>query len=119
VFNISSGAVTTRRYVDILARIVGKEPDIVEVPDSRLHELPPGSFGHLFSWRHHAVLSIDKARHLLGYEPRYDIRAGHAHTYKWFLHQGYDLIEGSLSDPVWRSTWNFAAEETAARILRG
>ena len=119
VFNITSGAVTTRRYVDILARIVGKEPDIVEVPDSRLHELPPGSFGHLFSWRHHAVLSIDKARHLLGFEPRYDIRAGHQHTYKWFLHQGYDLIEGSLADPVWRSTWNFDAEAAAARILRG
>lgn len=118
VFNITSGAVTTRRYVDILARIVGKEPEIVEVPDARLHELPPGSFGHLFSWRHHAVLSIDKARHLLGFEPRYDIRAGHQHTYKWFLHQGYDLIEGSLSDPVWRSTWNFAAEDAAVRILR-
>ncbi len=118
VFNITAGAVTSRRYVEILARIVGVEPNIVEVPDSRLHELPPGSFGHLFSWRHHAVPSIDKARHLLGHEPRFDIRAGHQQTYAWFVQHGYDRLETSLVDPVWRATWNFAAEDAAVAILR-
>ncbi|MCX6520834.1 MAG: NAD-dependent epimerase/dehydratase family protein [Actinobacteria bacterium] len=119
VFNVTAGAVTTRRYVEILARVVGREPNIVPVSDERLHELPPGAYGHLFSDRHHAVLSIDKARHLLGFEPRFDIRAGHADTYQWFLSRGYDRLEGPLSDPVWRATWNFDAEAAAAGILRG
>ena len=118
VFNVSAGAVTTRRYVEILARIVGKEPDIVEVPDDRLGQLPPGVFGHLFSWRHHAIVSIDKARRLLDFEPRYDIRGGHQHTYKWYQHRGYDLVDRPLSDPVWRASWNFDAEAAAAAMLR-
>ncbi len=118
VFNITAGAVTTRRYVELLARIVGKQPHIVEVPDHRLRELPPRVFGHLFSARYHAVLSTDKARQLLGFEPRFDVRAGHLHTYKWFLHRGYDLLEAPLVDPMWRATWDFAAEDAAVALLR-
>ncbi len=119
VFNITAGAVTTRRYIEILARVVGREPNIVSLSDELLADLPPGVFGHLFSARHHAVLSIDKARRVLGFEPRYDIRSGHADAYKWFLSRGYDRLEAPLSDPVWRSTWNFDAEEAAVGLLRG
>ncbi len=118
VFNITAGAVTSRRYIDILARLVGCEPNIVPVSDERLADLPPGIFGHLFSTRHHAVLSTDKARHLLGFEPRYDIRAGHADAYRWFLERGHDRLEAPLSDPVWRSTWNFEAEQAAVGLVR-
>jgi nucleoside-diphosphate-sugar epimerase len=89
-FNITAGAVTSRRYIEILSRVVGREPNIVAVPDERLADLPPGVFGHLFSARHHAILSIDKARHVLGFEPRYDIRAGHTQTFEWFMSRGYE-----------------------------
>ena len=118
VFNITAGAVTTRRYVEILARIVGKEPHIVAVPDERSAAMPAGVWGHLFSSRHHAVLSIDKARQLLGFEPRYDIRAGHVQAFQWFLSRGYDLLTAPLGDPVWRSSWDFDAEAAAAASLR-
>lgn len=119
IFNVTAGAVTSRKYVEVLARVVGKEPDIVDVPDHRLAELPAGSFGHLFSWRHHAVLSIEKARSILGFEPRFDIRAGHANTFKWFQHRGLDLLDRPLTDPVWRASWDFGAEAAAAALLRG
>jgi nucleoside-diphosphate-sugar epimerase len=118
VFNITAEAVTTRRYVDTLAAIVGEEPDVVAVPDGALDRLPAGVYGHLFGNRHHAVLSIDKARHLLGFDPRYDFAAGHAQTYDWFRAQGWHELDGPLADPVWRASWNFEAEAEAAAILR-
>lgn len=119
IFNATAEAVTTRHYVDTLAAIVGVEPDIVTVPDAALASLPPGSFGHLFSDRHHAVLSMDKAHRLLGFEPAFDFRRGHEHTYEWFLAQGWGALEGPLVDPVWRASWNFDTEAAAAAALRG
>ena len=43
VFNVTAEAVTTRRYVAELASIVGVEPDVVEVPDAALADLPGGA----------------------------------------------------------------------------
>jgi len=120
VFNISAEAVTTRHYVDVLAEIVGAEPDIVLVPRTVVDTLPakPPAFGHLFGDRHHGVISMDKARHRLGVEPRYDFRAGHEHTYAWFRAQGWDHIDGSLKDPVWGASWDFEHEAAIAARLR-
>jgi nucleoside-diphosphate-sugar epimerase len=118
VFNITAEAVTTRRYVETLAGIVGEEPEIVPVPDDALDGLPRGVFGHLFGDRHHAVLSIDKARHLLGFAPTWDFASGHAQTYGWFRSQGWHELDGPLADPVWRASWDFDAEATAAAMLR-
>lgn len=118
VFNVTAEAVTTRRYVEVLADIVGVEPDVVAVPDDRLADLPRGVFGHLFGERHHAVLSIDKARHLLGFAPRWNFRDGHQHTYEWFRAQGWHELDGPLADPVWRASWDFDAEAAAAAMLR-
>lgn len=118
VFNATAEAVTTRRYVDTLAAIVGVEPDVVDVPEASLAALPSRIFGHLFSDRHHAVLSMDKARRLLGFQPRYDLRGGHEHTYEWFLAQGWGDLSVPLVDPVWRATWDFDAEAAAAAALR-
>ena len=118
VFNATAEAVTTRRYVDTLAAIVGTEPDIVPIPDAALVDLPRGIFGHLFSDRHHAVLSTDKASRLLGFEHDFDFRRGHEHTYEWFLSQGWGDLDGPLSDPVWRASWDFDAEATAAALVR-
>jgi nucleoside-diphosphate-sugar epimerase len=118
VVNITAEAVTTRRYVDVLARVVGREPDVVVVPDDRRDQLPAGIYGHLFSDRHHAVLSTEKARVRLGLPPGRDLETGHRDTYAWFLGQGGDRIEGALVDPMWRATWDFEAEAAAAASLR-
>ena len=117
VFNITAEAVTTRRYVETLARIVGVEPDIRYIPADRLESMPPRVVGHLFSARHHCSLSIDKARRVLGFEPRHDFESGHRDTYRWFNEQGWQHLDHALADPVWRATWDFAAESAAASSL--
>ena len=119
VFNATAEAVTTSHYVATLAAIVGVEADVVMVPDDRPEGFPSGVYGHLFGSRHHAVLSMDKARRLLGYEPELGFEDGHRHTYDWFKKQGWDRLEGPLSDPMWRSSWDFEAEARAATLLRG
>ena len=119
VFNATAEAVTTRRYVETLASIVGCEADLVPVPDDALGSLPPRVFGHLFSDRHHAVLSMEKARRLLDFEPTYDFRRGHEQTYEWFLGQGWGDLDAPLADPVWRASWDFDAEAAAAALVRG
>jgi nucleoside-diphosphate-sugar epimerase len=119
VFNATAEAVTTMHYVETLAEIVGVEPDIVMVPDDRPVDFPNGVYGHLFGSRHHAVLSMEKARHLLGFEPELGFEDGHRDTYAWFKAQGWDRLDGPLSDPVWRSSWDFEAESQAAKMLRG
>jgi len=119
VFNATAEAVTTSHYVATLAAIVGVEADVVMVPDDRPEGFPSGVYGHLFGSRHHAVLSMDKVRRLLGYEPELGFEDGHRHTYDWFKKQGWDRLEGPLSDPVWRSSWDFEAEARAAALLRG
>jgi nucleoside-diphosphate-sugar epimerase len=117
VFNATAEAVTTLHYVDSLAAIVGVEPNIVMVPDERPDGFPNGVYGHLFGDRHHAVLSMDKARRLLGFEPEFGFEDGHRHTYAWFKQQGWDRLDSALSDPVWRSSWDFDAEARAATML--
>ena len=119
VFNATAEAVTTSHYVATLAAIVGVEADVVMVPDDRPEGFPSGVYGHLFGSRHHAVLSMDKVRRLLGYEPELGFEDGHRHTYDWFKKQGWDRLESPLSDPVWRSSWDFEAEARAAALLRG
>jgi nucleoside-diphosphate-sugar epimerase len=118
VFNVTAEAVTTRRYVNTLAAIVGVQPDIVEVPDDALATLPAGVFGHLFSVRHHAVLAIDKVARLVGARPAFDIQSGHRDAYEWFRSVGRDQLDAPLLDPVWHATWDFQAEAVAAAMLR-
>jgi nucleoside-diphosphate-sugar epimerase len=118
VFNVTAEAVTTRRYVDVLAAIVGVEPDVRDVPRDALPQLPPKVFGHLFSDRHHAVLSRDKAERRLGFVPAFDFATGHAQTYRWFCDQGWATLDRPLADPVWHASWDFAAEADAAALLR-
>ena len=117
VFNVTNEGITTRRYVDTLAEIVGVEPNVVMIPDDRLADMPAGVFGHLFGTRHHAVLSIDKARRLLGFEPVYDFVRGHRQTYEWFTAQGWASLDHSLADPVWRASWDLDAEARAVEML--
>src|SRR6266508_1233673 len=76
-------------------RLLGHRPIVVPhgglVVGSYGHvgDLPGSVFGHLFGMRHHAMLSIEKAKQLLGFTFRYDLRSGHQDTYEWFQRQGY------------------------------
>ena len=80
----------------------------------------PPVFGHLFKVRHHAIIENDKITSLLGWRPRYDVVSGHRHTYEWFQAQGWAELDTTLADPVWKASWDFAAEAALVeRIRRG
>ena len=119
IYNLTAEAVTTARYVEVLAEIVGVEPDIVLAPDEAVRGASAPVFGHLFGIQHHAILSTGKVRCELGVEPRYDFRAGHQLTYEWFLEQGWtERGSDPLVDPLWWATWDFDAEAALAERLR-
>jgi nucleoside-diphosphate-sugar epimerase len=115
IFNATTSAVSARRYIDTLAEIVDVEPVVVEVPDSALGSIVTPVFGHLFGVRHHAELSTARADALV--KPLHDFRGGHEHTYAWFNEQRWADRSEPLVDPVWRATWDFAAEAALAAEL--
>jgi nucleoside-diphosphate-sugar epimerase len=122
VFNVSGESVDVNRYVAVLSHVVGAEPDVVYVPHELEQELAaagsPPAYGHLFTVRHHAMLSTAKVHRVLGVTPRFDIVGGHAHTYDWFCGQGYDQLTQPLVDPVWKATWDFSHEAAIAGRIR-
>jgi nucleoside-diphosphate-sugar epimerase len=115
IFNVTTSAVTSRRYVETLAEIIGVEPCIVDVPDACLPSITTPVFGHLFDVRHHAELSTAKADAVM--RPRYDFVAGHETTYAWFRAQGWSNRTEPLIDPMWKATWDFDAEAALAARL--
>jgi nucleoside-diphosphate-sugar epimerase len=119
VFNVTGESVTVNRYVDVLAAVVGEQPDVVYLPDSMLGDLPGPVFGHLFGVRHHAMASIGKAQQRLGLTCRYDLRSGHEDAYEWFRSKGYADLDGPMVDPMWKASWDFDAEAAVARRVRG
>jgi nucleoside-diphosphate-sugar epimerase len=120
VFNITGESVTVNRYIEVLADVVGEAPDVVNVPDSMLADLPGTVFGHLFGVRHHAMMSIEKAQRLLGFRNRFDLCSGHADTYEWFRSNGYADVERPMVDPMWKASWDFETEAAVAeRVRRG
>jgi nucleoside-diphosphate-sugar epimerase len=120
VFNVSTDAVDANTYVETLAKVVGTPANVVRVPDSMLTEITTPVFGHLFEARHHAMLSTHKLESMLGISPRYTLPEGHAHTYQWFCTQGWQQRDAPLADPMWKVSWDFAAEAAFAdRVTRG
>lgn len=119
VFNLTAEAVTARHYVTTIAEIMGREVEILEVPDEVLAAWKgPLPFNHRFQKALHSVLSIDKARRLLGFEPEYDFTSGHRQTYDWFLAQGLDRLDQPLKDPIWNVSWDFSREAALVETLR-
>lgn len=119
VFNLTGESVTARHYVTAIAELMGREVEILEVPDDILAAWKgPLPFNHRFQKALHSVLSIDKARRLLGFEPEYDFAAGHRQTYEWFLEQGLDRLERPLKDPIWNVSWDFSREKGLVETLR-
>ncbi|MBW2421676.1 MAG: NAD-dependent epimerase/dehydratase family protein [Deltaproteobacteria bacterium] len=118
VFNITAEGVTANEYVSILSEIVGKPADLVYMPSRRVGALDKPAYSHLFGSFHHAVLSIEKARERLGYEPEYDFRAGHAQTFEWFLEAGLEKTEKAPMDPLWFASYDFDYESELAAEIR-
>lgn len=117
VVNATGDAITSLGYVNLLAEIVGAEPDIRMLPDAAIGSEDGPLFGHLFNARHHAVLSTEKARRDLGLPAERGLVTGHRETYDWFL--GTALVDAPdvLSDPVWGAGYDFAVEARAAAGL--
>ena len=119
IFNITADAVTATHYIETIGRIVGVEAEIVAVPDEVVAELKgPLPFNHRFQKRLNAVVSSDKARRLLGFEPEFDFEAGHRHTYEWFIAQGLDSLAKPMNDPTWNISWDFEREAQLIARLR-
>ncbi|MEZ5233641.1 MAG: NAD-dependent epimerase/dehydratase family protein [Acidimicrobiales bacterium] len=117
-FNITADAVTALQYVQTIAGIVGVQPDVRFVPEPMLPSLgQPPPFNHRFQKVLHSVLSIERARRVLGFEPRYDFAGGHRQTYEWFLAEGLDRADAAWSDPVWNMSWDFDREAGIAEAI--
>ncbi|MEZ5259097.1 MAG: NAD-dependent epimerase/dehydratase family protein [Ilumatobacteraceae bacterium] len=117
VVNVTGNGITSGRYVEELARIVGEDPDVVHVTDEQFASAGR-VFGHLFSVRHHAVLDTAKATRL-GVVPSFDFVGGHEQTYEWFRDRGFHELTEPLVDHTWNATWDFEAEAALAQRVRG
>jgi nucleoside-diphosphate-sugar epimerase len=118
VFNISAEAVTANAYVAALSEIVGRPADVLYIPTERLAGLAKPAFSHLFGSSFHSALSIQKAKDLLGFEPEYDFRQGHAETFEWFTQAGLADTQTAPVDPLWFASYDFEYEAELAQTLR-
>jgi nucleoside-diphosphate-sugar epimerase len=118
IFNITADAVTVNEYVSLLSEIVRKPADIVHMPSKHVGKLEKPAYSHLFGSFHHAVLSIEKAQTLLGFEPAYDFRSGHAQTFQWFMDSNLSGTEEAPMDPLWFASYDFDYEAKLAASLR-
>lgn len=120
VFNVTREAVTVNEYVRVLGEAVGREPDVVYVPDHVAAGLDKPAWGHLFGEAHHGALSIEKATRLLGWTPSIELLAGHRLTYEWFVASGLAerATSGALTDELWRASYDLAHEATVADAVR-
>ncbi len=124
VFNVTGESLDVNHYIRLLAGTTGTTADVRFVPDDRFRALTqpgmPPLCSHLFKVRHHAMINSDKLAALLGWRPKYDTLAGHQHTYEWFNAQGWATLDHALGDAVWKTSWDFDAEQAVAdELARG
>ncbi len=55
---------------------------------------------------------------MLGFEPEYDFRTGHAQTFDWFLAAKLDQTEKAPMDPLWFASYDFDYEAKLAAAIR-
>ena len=55
---------------------------------------------------------------MLGFEPRYDFRSGHAQTFEWFMAENLDKTEEAPMDPLWFASYDFDYETKLAQQIR-
>jgi len=100
------------------ARSWARPAEVLELPSHWLAGLEKPVFSHLFGQYHHGILSTQKARERLDYEPDFDFRSGHAQTFEWFLAEGLDATEQAPVDPLWFASYDFEYESRVAEALR-
>lgn len=115
IVNTTGQGASARAFTELLADIVGVEPDIVEVPTGFTDARP--IYGHLFGVKHHGVLSVAKAAEL-GLTVERGIRRGYEETYAWFRESPLVDAPGAMSDPVWGAGYDFGLEAEVATALR-
>lgn len=115
IVNTTGDGASARAFTELLARIVGVEPDIVEVPTGFTQAKP--IYGHLFGVKHHGVLSVAKAASL-GLTVERGIGVGYEQTYEWFCDSPLADGPDRQSDPVWGGGYDFALEAEVAAALR-
>ena len=98
-------AVTALGYVNVLAHIVGREPDTLFVDLERMRTLKTPAWP--YAWRESQIFTIEKAKRDLGWGPGFDFETGHRQTYDWFQREG--LAE--------MPQYDFSAEEQALAEL--
>jgi nucleoside-diphosphate-sugar epimerase len=98
-------AVTALGYVKALARIVGREADIVFVDLERMQAMKVPVWP--YAWRESLVFTIEKAKRDLGWAPGFDCETGHRQTYDWFQREGMAEMP----------QYDFSAEEQALTEL--
>jgi nucleoside-diphosphate-sugar epimerase len=118
IFNITAEGVTANEYVSILSEIVGKPADVLYLPSGMVGKLEKPAYSHLFGSFHHGILSIEKAKDLLGFQPEYDFRSGHAQTFEWFLDSKLDETANPPVDPLWFASYDFDYEAKLANEIR-
>jgi nucleoside-diphosphate-sugar epimerase len=118
IFNITAEAVTVNEYVSVLSEIVGKPADLVYLPSNRIGKLEKPAYSHLFGAFHHGILSTRKAEDLLGFQPEYDFRSGHAQTFEWFMGANLENTEEPPMDPLWFASYDFDYEANLAEEIR-
>jgi nucleoside-diphosphate-sugar epimerase len=119
VFNVTTSAVTSAAYVTALAEVAGTDPDLVLLPDDLAAAAAGPLYSRLFTPAHHGMLDPGKITRLLGVSPEYDLRAGHAQTFEWFLRSGAAAVDRAMSDPLWGRTFDFGYEAEVAAAARG
>ena len=115
VLNITGQGASSRAWTELLAGIVGAQPDIVEIPTGFSDRKP--LFGHLFNAKHHGILSVAKAKEL-GLTVERGIEKGYRETYEWFCSTNLVDAPDQLSDPMWGAGYDFTLEAEVAAELR-
>lgn len=116
IINTTGSAASALAYTETLAEIVGAQPDIRFLPEGV--DLPSPIFGHLFSAKHHGILSRAKARSL-GLSEARGFVDGHAQTYAWFCTSERSDAPLALADPVWGAGYDLELEASIAASLPG
>lgn len=94
IYNVAGAEITSiLGAVQMMARAVGVEPEIVNVPLEIARTLRPP----LIHWGEGLVggmvFSIDKALADLDWRPQYGVEDGYRHSYEWFVEGGRDHYE--------------------------
>ncbi len=106
-------AVTQKGLVEMMAKIAGKEPNIVHVPleVAKAAEQPIFPYSRRADglWRWSAIYSIQKCLdQLAGWKPVYDTESGMRDYFRWIVEKGLDKGE-----------YDFSYEDEVVRRLQG